>query len=209
VCILAFNVQGFRAGVDRVADVLAATDPDVALFNEVVRRPGAALARMTRRRFVFGATRRWRAFGNAILLRDPPTRTIRGRFTFSPPFQRRGFVGALRSDGVLVVATHLGTSGEERVRHVAEFLRAVDGYERVVIGADCNEGAGGPTVAIMKERFIDVFDRVGEGMGETFPADAPLHRIDYVFCSLTLTPSRAAVVPLIASDHLAVVADID
>lgn len=207
--VLVFNVQSLRAGVERVAEVIRRTDPDVALLNEVVRRPGAKLARMTNRRFVFGPTRRWLGFGNAILVRDRPIHTIRRRFGLTPPFQRRGFVGALRSDEVLVVATHLGTSGEERGRHAEELLRALEAHDRIVVGADCNEGPNGPAVGILRERFTDAFATAGEGDGETFPADAPLHRIDYVFCSPSLTPRRAAVVPLIASDHLAVVADID
>jgi endonuclease/exonuclease/phosphatase family metal-dependent hydrolase len=78
----------------------------------------------------------------------------------------------------------------------------------VVVGGYLNDRPGGPATRLHFERFTDVFAKVGEGNGETFPATAPLHRIDYVLCSPDLTPVRATVVTLVASDHLAVLAEI-
>ena len=195
--------------MDRVAEVIRATDPDVALLNEVLGGAGSRLARATNRHLVFGMTLPLQRFGNAVLLRGRPGRVVRGRFSRTKGLERRGFVGTDRGDGCLVVAAHLSTRHEDHARHASELLHAVEDYDRVVLGCDLNEGPGGPAGQVIRARFTDAFVAKGKGSGETFPADAPMYRIDYVFCSRSLTPRRAAVVPLIASDHLAVIADID
>jgi vancomycin resistance protein VanJ len=86
-------------------------------------------------------------------------------------------------------------------------IETLAAYEPVVLGGDLNERPHRGAVAILSTRFVDAFERAGEGSGETFPATAPLHRIDYVLCSHDLGPVKAAVVPIVASDHLAVAVD--
>ena len=206
--VLAFNVQGFRAGGERIAEMIRATDPDVALLTETRRRPMRALARATGRHIVFAAARRFRGEGTAILARAPLHDARRLRFAPTAGFERRCMVAARAAEDVLFVALHLGLSGAERARHAAELIAALPASDRIVIGGDLNEPPGGNAYALLAAAFTDVFASAGEGSGETFPADAPLERIDFVFCSRSLTPVRAAIVPLVASDHLAVVAEI-
>jgi endonuclease/exonuclease/phosphatase family metal-dependent hydrolase len=201
------NVQGFRDGVDRVSKVIDATDPDVVMLNEAFRGATKRLASETGRFAVFGATRPLRAFGNAILLRESPRakrRLVLKRTLGSAP---RAAV-AVASGGAAFVATHLGLSGEERVRHVMQLVAWLERYPKVIIAGDLNEGPDQPAARYLAASYRDVFAEVGEGSGETYPAIGPLHRIDYVFCSRSLTPLRASVVPIAASDHLAVAAEI-
>ena len=206
--VLTLNVQSFRAGVDRIAEVIRATDPDVVALQEAYRRPSRALARSTGLGLIFGARRPLRRFGNALLARDPMRDPLRVRFTKTAALARRAAVVAVLPSGIAVASLHLGLSQTERERHAAELLRALGRYERVVLCGDINESPGGAAYRLLAARFTDVFASAGEGTGETFPAAALRERIDYVFCSRDLTPVRAAVVPIVASDHLAVVAEI-
>jgi endonuclease/exonuclease/phosphatase family metal-dependent hydrolase len=120
----------------------------------------------------------------------------------------RGAVIVAGPGGVTFVATHLGLSAPDRQSDARALLAALEDISSVVVGGDLNDRPGGPATQLLLERFTDVFAAAGEGTGETFPATAPLHRIDYVLCSPALKPVRAAVVPIVASDHLAVLAEI-
>ena len=206
--VLTLNVQGFREGTDRVVSVIRATDPDVVTLNEAFRGATKRLAKETGRVAVFGVTVVLRGFGNAILLRDPPRLKRRFLFHHTRGFQRRGAVAATTHDGVTFVAVHLGLDREERVRHAIHLVDALQLFPAVVLGGDLNEGPNRPAVQFVAASYRDAFGEAGEGSGETFPAAEPRYRIDYVFCSRKLTPVRAAVVPIVASDHLAVVAEL-
>jgi endonuclease/exonuclease/phosphatase family metal-dependent hydrolase len=208
VRVLTLNVEGFAAGVDRVAEVIRATDPDVALLAEAWRSPSRRLAATTGRHLAFGATRRVRRFGNAVLLRERPVIARRVVLSRARGREPRGATFATAPDGVTYVATHLGLSASDRERDARALLAALDGVGPLVVGGDFNDRPGGPATRLLAERFTDAFEVSGGGSGDTFPASAPLYRIDYLFCSRELTPTRAAVVPIVASDHLAVVADI-
>jgi endonuclease/exonuclease/phosphatase family metal-dependent hydrolase len=208
VRVLALNVQGFRAGVDRVAEVIRATDPDAALLTEVRPRIARRLAGLTNRHLAFGPTRRFRRFGNAVLLRDRPVSVRSVLLSRTRGLEPRGAVIVAGRNGVTFVATHLGLSASDRQRDARALLAALEGTSPVVLGGDLNDRPGGPATRLLFELFTDVFSVAGEGSGDTYPANAPLHRIDYVLCSPSLTPVNAAVVPIVASDHLAVVAEI-
>ena len=206
--VLAFNVQGFRAGVDRVAEVIRATDPDVAMLAEVRARPARRLASATGRRLVFAPTLRLRRFGNALLLRDRPVSVRRVVLSRTRGAEPRGAVIVAGPGGVTFVATHFGLSPPDRLRAAKALLATLADISPAVIGGDLNDRPSGPAARLLLERFTDSFAVAGKGSGATFPATSPLHRIDYVLCSRDLNPLRAAAVPIIASDHLAVLAEI-
>jgi endonuclease/exonuclease/phosphatase family metal-dependent hydrolase len=208
VRVLTLNVQGFREGVDRVGQVIRATDPDAVMLNEAFRGPTMRLAAENGRVVVFGATRPLRGFGNAILLREPPHVKRRFMFRRTRGYAPRGAIAAGTASGIMFVAVHLGLSGDERVQHALQLVGVLERYTKVVIAGDLNEGPDGPAVRVVAGSYHDVFAAVGEGSGDTFPMSDPLYRIDYVFCSGGLTPARATVVPIVASDHLAVLAEI-
>lgn len=207
--VLTLNIASCRAGVDRVAGLLRTIDPDVAMLTEVARGQERALAQALGERVaVKGSTLRVRGYGNAILLHEPPRDVRRIRFPRMRPFERRGMVFATLRSGVTVAATHLGLGGVQRLHNAGLVIRALGERDPVILAGDLNEEPGGPAIALLLERYVDAFAVAGEGTGETFPSDAPLRRIDYVLCSSSLTPVKAAVVPIVASDHLGVVADI-
>jgi endonuclease/exonuclease/phosphatase family metal-dependent hydrolase len=209
VRVLTLNAQGFRDGVDRAAAVIRATDPDVAMLNEVFRGPTKRLAAESSRVSVFGSTRFLRGFGNALLLRERPRTERRFMLRRTYGYAPRGAVVAVAKSGIAFVAVHLGLEREERVRHAVELVDALRVYTMVVLAGDLNEGPDHPAARVVAGSYRDAFAAAGEGRGETFPASDPLHRIDYVFCSSELKPVRATVVPIAASDHLAVIVEIE
>jgi endonuclease/exonuclease/phosphatase family metal-dependent hydrolase len=207
VRVLTLNVQGFRDGIDPVAALIRSTDPDAVAINEAFRGETKRLAQRSGRVSVFGTTRPLRGFGNAILLREPPRNTRRLVFGRTRGYAARGAV-AVASGGVAFVATHLGLSDEERVRHAMQLVTWLEPYEKVVLAGDLNEGPDEPAARYLTASYRDAFAEAGEGSGETYPASDPLHRIDYILCSRSLTPVRASVVAIAASDHRAVTAEI-
>ena len=48
------------------------------------------------------------------------------------------------------------------------------------MGGDFNEGPEGPAVRWLSDRMWDCFVTAGDGPGETFRADGPTARIDYL-----------------------------
>ena len=206
--VATYNIQSCRAGVERVAHVLRATGAEVFMLTEVRRAHLRPLARAMSMHATFGRTWRWRPFGNAILTKESHRRVLHLRFTRTPDRQPRGMVAVRLDSGVTLAATHLGLSPDERVRHAKEALERLSSVrDPVVLGGDLNDLPTGPAVRILLERFRDSFPPVGAETALTHPADAPVRRIDYVLVS-GLTVHKAMVVPLIASDHLPVVADI-
>ncbi len=206
--IATFNIQSCRAGVERVAEVLRATGADALTLTEVRRPHLKQLARAVGMHATFGQTWRLRPFGNAVLTKEPHRRVLHVRFSRTPDRQPRGMVAVRLESGVTIAATHLGLSSDERFRHAGEIVEAVSRIsDPVVIGGDLNDHPPSRVVGVLLRRFRDSFPAVGPEQSLTYPAGAPTARIDYVLVS-GLEVRAAAVLPLIASDHLAVVAEL-
>jgi endonuclease/exonuclease/phosphatase family metal-dependent hydrolase len=214
--LISFNVRSFRAGWTAARDVLADLTPDVVLLQEC--RSGRVALRLADALGMEGVTshRPFSRLRNGVLYRAPWRVTDLNVRKLSREGRtlRRGFVAAhLWQPGIRLtaVSVHLGLSDRERERHAREltdFLSVVK--SPTVLGADLNEGPTGAAARWVAERFYDAFAQAGEGSGETFPAEQPTARIDYVFVSDELRVERAWV-PDIArvSDHRPVVADVD
>jgi endonuclease/exonuclease/phosphatase family metal-dependent hydrolase len=77
---------------------------------------------------------------------------------------------------------------------------------------DFNATAGMPEMRVLTGGLVDAWPTAGARCGNTFPSPFPYRRIDYVLHSRACRALVAGVVgslpARIASDHLAVVADI-
>jgi endonuclease/exonuclease/phosphatase family metal-dependent hydrolase len=220
VRVLLYNVRGFRDGADLVARVVQHFSPDILLLNETGGR--LRLRRFAKTVGMRAARDPWSPFRrrvkNAVLVR-PPLRIIGRtlhRFPESARFYPRGaLVAHVGRSGfrMWAIAMHLGLRPRERIRHAKELMRIVRGLAGPVIaGGDLNETPSGRAVGYLTERLWDAWLLGGDVAGETFPAEEPTARIDYLFVSEGIRVERAIVPPMPdvreASDHRPVVAEL-
>lgn len=230
--VVTFNIRHGRgrSGVDlrRTAATLAALDADVICLQEVDRhyseRSGwadqaADLAAALGMTAVYGVALRRaavepggrpREYGNAILSRTAVGRHRVVALPGRPRSEPRSVVIASLADGLHVACAHLQhDSAAARVEQIAVLVGALGSDGPVVLAGDLNASPDAPELAVLRERLVDCWHRVGRGRGATFPSRFPVRRIDYVFASAELRPVAADVVPTDASDHRALVVDLE
>jgi endonuclease/exonuclease/phosphatase family metal-dependent hydrolase len=213
--VVLLNLQGLRAGVDRVARGLRELEPDVLLLQECGSR--RSLGRLAHELSMEGRSSH-RPFGrvrNAVLARRPwrmgeASMLALSREGRSSP---RGAVAVgLRAGGATLTAItgHLGLAPVERARHARELTDAYASLRGpVLLGLDVNEGPTDPAFRWIAERWFDAFAAAGDGPGETFPAARPTTRIDALFVNDRVRILRASVGPAGLSDHRPVTADLE
>jgi endonuclease/exonuclease/phosphatase family metal-dependent hydrolase len=219
--VLVYNVRQFRDDAGLVARVVERFAPDVVLMTESGGR--LRLRRFARAVGMEKARDPWSPFRrrvkNAVLVRRP-WRILDHRlhrFAGSARFYPRGaLVAHLDREGLRIWAAtvHLGMRPAERRDHAEQLtgiLRALNGP--LVVGGDLNELPGGKAVAHLTHRLLwDVWLLGGDVSGETYPADEPTARIDYLFVSAGIRVERAIVPPIpdahAASDHRPIVAEL-
>lgn len=218
--VVVYNVRGFRDGLDTVAAVAGAYEPDLVLLNESgarrhLRRLAAKLGMDTAGDPMTPFQRRVK---DAVLVR-PPWRIVSHRmhrFELSQRLYPRGaLIAQLGRSGyrLWAIAVHLGLSPAERRRHARELTDVAAGLVGpVVIGGDFNEGPDRKAVGWVADRFWDAWLLGGDVSGETFPARDPTARIDYLFVSEGISVDRVLVPEgpeaRSASDHRPVVAEL-
>ena len=218
--VVTYNVRGFRDGRDRVADVVRRLEPDVLLLQETG-------ARRHLRRFAEGVGMRvgrdpWsplrRRVKNAVLLAEPWrfTSIELERFATARRWYPRGALVARITSGaevVWAVAVHFGLGGAERSAQAASLMDLARGLDGglVIVGGDLNATPDMRAVVRIAHDLRDAWSHAGQGEGATFPAFAPVARIDYVFVGHPVTIVRAIVGAegsTDASDHLPVAVDL-
>ena len=209
-----------RRDLDRIAAVIAETEPDVVGLQEVIRdngRPDADQAAYLAHRLgmtvVMGETRAHGTgtYGNAVLTRLRVLKSTRCDLSCGLREPR----GALRVDlavadtALHVFNCHFGLAFRERraqLELLASFIRdASCGGPRVVMG-DFNEWHRGPVTRGLKLEFSSPMRR----MRRTHPAMFPLFRLDRIYWDVELQGEEFLVhrtrLARLASDHLPVVA---
>ena len=217
--------------LDRVAELARAHGADVVLLQEVDRlttRSGGvdqleALAERTALHGVFGRTLDYQGgeYGIALLSRYPVTAHALVPLPTEPPQPRAGgsreprgaLVATLAAPGgpLHVVNTHLDASGDttwrmqevRRLAQLADSLRATGAP--VVVGGDLNATPESAVIGTLAAAGLrDGWAACGgEGAGLTFPARAPVKRIDYLFLAPGVACRGARVLASEASDHRA------
>jgi len=155
---------------------------------------------------------------DAVLVRSP-WRLIehrQRRFEGGPWLYPRGaLIATLERDAARLraISTHLGLHPRERLAHAKALTALVDDTGTpVVAGGDLNERPDGRAVGFLSEHLRDAWLLGGDADGETFPADEPTARIDYLFVSEDIVVERVLVPPgpdaRKASDHRPLVAEL-
>jgi endonuclease/exonuclease/phosphatase family metal-dependent hydrolase len=146
---------------------------------------------------------------NAILTRLPVAEWSSTALPVQPGKEQRRLVhAAVLVEGQLVHVfdTHLDhTSAALRRIQIRAVKRLISAYadQPVVLGADLNASADGPTLRVIRSSLEDAWESAGKGSGDTVPAGQPRSRIDYVLHNTWLSARSARVLPTGASDHRA------
>lgn len=162
-----------------------------------------------------------REFGVALLSRLPivgfSNHEITRLSTQQPnpvPAPLPGFLEAkidLRGVGVRVFDTHLDYRSDPSVRRqqVADMLAYIgNSSEPTLLFGDLNAPPDAPELKPLLEKLHDAWPP-SAGPGFTYPAEAPIRRIDYVLMSEQFRVKSASVPVTPASDHRPVVVELE
>lgn len=216
VRVMSYNVRSLRDDPDAVAAVIRCVRPDVVCLQEAPRfwRRRARCARLARLSEMFVAGGGRDAGANLLLvgLRAHVLRAQPVLFPRRPGLHQRGVMLAVLRIGaakLAVAGTHLSLDPAERLEHAAlvvDLLKGL-GEPNALLAADVNDVPGSPAWAALTTKLNDV-----AADEPTFPATAPVRRIDGLFASTGLTPVGHPGIdgPLVAraSDHRPVVVDL-
>jgi len=218
-----------------VAELVRRTGADLVLLQEVdrdTRRSGrvdqpAVLAERTGYHVAFGSALDYDdgKYGVAVLSRWPIVADTLIHLTVTPVQPRAG--GSHEPRGVLrvvvdapagrlvVLNTHLDPSGDDRWRRqeadsvVSLAAQARRGERLVIVGGDFNST---PESDVQKQvragGLRDAWDECASGDGFTYPAEAPVKRIDYLYLTGDLRCVAARVIETRVSDHRPLLVDV-
>jgi endonuclease/exonuclease/phosphatase family metal-dependent hydrolase len=228
--VMSYNVH-VGIGVDkhldlrRVADVINRERPDLVGLQEVdvgVRRTNrvdqlAELARLTGMHAAFAPNLEFQGgwYGVTVLSRFPILKTEHKLFDHLREAERRGCLRVEVEAGgrrLSFVTTHLDYQHRDNRRlETEQLLAALSGVRSpLVVAGDFNDEPTGDSYKLMLTRFADAWAaNSSQGDGLTYPADKPVKRIDYLFHTAAFRTRRAWVVESLASDHRAVMAEIE
>jgi endonuclease/exonuclease/phosphatase family metal-dependent hydrolase len=240
--LLSYNIHKCIGGVDRrydpdrIVDVIAHYQPDLALLQEVdefakrsngdrqVDILGDPLGFHHRTYFANVKLRRGGAYGNAILSRFPLTETSNIDVTI-PPKKRRSILHAryrIRlSNGngngartLHVYNLHLGLSGIERRLQLRKFLEShpfvgLNHRTPIIIAGDFNDVWG----TLGRKLLVPAGFRGLQRPLRTFPAYAPIRALDSIYVrgdvDIRSVHRPRLLLAKRASDHLPLIAEME
>jgi endonuclease/exonuclease/phosphatase family metal-dependent hydrolase len=231
--IVTWNIQGGkgmdgRRSITRIAELLRELDADVICLQEVHQQlpwswfqdQPKKLERLLDYKVIFGPAYRLGigAYGNAVLSRLPvrsvshykmPNDIECRRDTFSWAV-RRGLMQVIvetPQGPVAVMNTHWSLVANDRLASAEAIGEIVSQtLEPVILAGDLNARPNAAEIELLRNRTCLV-DAGALMDTPTFRADNPTARIDYVFHSPTLEIRKLEVIPTLASDHLALIAE--
>ncbi|MEA1833118.1 endonuclease/exonuclease/phosphatase family protein [Methylobacterium durans] len=237
--LMSYNIRHCR-GLDgavspaRIAEVIAACEPDVVALQEVDvgrRRTGGLdqaeeIARLLDMRHHFHPALQVleERYGDAILTTRPASLVKAGALpglARRPGLEPRGALWvevAVGGGRLQILNTHLGLSGRERVAQVEallgpDWLGGNLARAPFVLVGDLNATPLSRAYRRLAARLTDARRLARRpARGATFPSRCPVLRLDHVFVSAGVTAERVGVVrgalPRLASDHLPLLAEL-
>jgi endonuclease/exonuclease/phosphatase family metal-dependent hydrolase len=226
-----------KIDIDRIADLITEEKVDIVAMQEVDRGVERSkkidiitkLADMTGMTYAFGKTLDFQGgdYGNAILTRVPIFEERNVLFRKSPGAEQRGvllLVLGIAGEEIIIANTHLDSQSDDSVRlaSLGELKSSLRGESPrvLILCGDFNDTPSSRVVTLLKEEYLDTWEKAGTWEGFTFPADEPKKRIDFVFtnhsrkpdstiAAIHLRPLTARVVKSFASDHLPLVVEFE
>jgi endonuclease/exonuclease/phosphatase family metal-dependent hydrolase len=236
VRVMSYNIQAGAGHLDSTAAAIRALSPDIVALQEVdvhwaershfadqATELGRALGMQVRFAPIYmiaSPPAPPREFGVALLSRFPIVGFRNDRLTrlstqdSNPvPTVMPGLLEAMidvSGQRVRFFTTHLDYRADPRVRmeQVAEMIRYIGGVTSPTIAAgDLNATPDAAELAPLLRLLHDTWLPTA-GSGLTYPANAPVKRIDYVLVSPHFSVQSASVPITTASDHRPVVVDL-
>ena len=196
---MTYNIR-HGVGLDRVLDlertarVIQVVDPDILILNEVDHGTERAfevlqadsLGKILGMHAVFGRSIDYDGgeYGNALLSRFPVLDfRVHDLSTDTILEGRSVFISALdlAGDTLLVLGTHLGLKAEERREQIAGIIHKLPSSQQLILAGDFNFEPDSETYRTLTMRLRDGILEVTAKPENTFPADHPDRRIDYIF----------------------------
>ncbi len=219
--VMTWNIAAGHGDLPQIARVIRDAAPDVAALQEVDvhwdARSGfadqaARLAEATGMQVRFGPIYQLpgsgdsaptREFGVAILSRYP---IVDSRNHVIPRLSTQSIATEPQPmPGFLEVAIDAG-GARVRALQVSATLDLIAGLrEPAILAGDLNAPPAAPELAPLFRRLKDVWSA---GDGFTYPAAAPVRRIDYVLVSDAFQVREARTLPVSSSDHRPVIAEL-
>lgn len=201
--ILTYNIhhgEGMDGKLDipRIAALINAQHPDVVALQEVDRGvartrgrdlPGE-LAKLTGLHMVFSKNIEYQGgeYGNAILSLHPILTSTNLHYRMLRAGEQRGLLQTtidLDGETIAFMATHLDYRPDpaERLSNVGQIksVAAEHAGQLTIVAGDFNDHPQGEVHRVMKEMFLDAWERGGTGDGFTYSSIQPKSRIDYVY----------------------------
>jgi len=237
--VMTYNIRSGNDDLSKTASAIAAESPDIVALQEVdvhwaprskfadqATELGGRLHMQVSFAHIYDlppanpADPR-REFGVAILSNYPVSSSINHAITrlstqeTNPvPAAMPGFLETrieVRGTTVRVFDTHLDYRSDSRVREqqVRDMLTFIGGAETpTILMGDLNASPDAHEIQALRNRLDDAWpDR--DGSGFTYPAEAPVKRIDAVLVSGHFRVRSAKVPVTLASDHRPVVAELE
>lgn len=236
--VMSFNIAAGNGDLDAIVATIRASGADVIALQEVdvhwsarsgfidqATTLGARLGMQVRFAPIYRLPPALdsappREYGVALLSRHPvlafANRMLTRRSTqdpAAPPAPMPGLLDAtleIAGEHVHVLDTHLDYRADPAVRHqqVAEMLALIGASDvPTILMGDLNAPPAAPELAPLFARLTDSWP-AGAGPGFTYPAKAPVRRIDFVLTSRHFRAVAATVPATLVSDHRPVVVDL-
>jgi vancomycin resistance protein VanJ len=219
--VMTFNVEKFRAfKPEQVAAVIRKANPDIVCLQEVAPLDAPRLIPKTFHQALPGYQ---------VIQRGETAIVTKYPVSFGAVFALRGGEGGrpaqmatimVGRQPVSVICVHMqyfpwdGSLGisqasdnfMKETRSLEDLVR--DPGISTIIAGDFNTVPHGRVHRMLRKYLQDCFAETGRGFGFTMPASFPLRRLDYVYAGRGLKPLRTWVASSIASDHRAVISDL-
>lgn len=236
--VMTYNIRSGNGDLARTAEAIRASGPDLVSLQEVdvhwaersgfvdqASELGNRLHMQVRFARIYhlpgtGSAQPPREFGVALLSRYPiiawrnDTLTRLSTQEKEPvPTPMPGLLEAevdVNGTTVRVFNTHLDYRSDPRVRQqqITELLGYIgEPSVPTLVFGDMNAKPDAPELQPLLQRLHDTWS-ASDGPGPTYPAEAPVERIDYVLVSRQVRVRSAAVPVTEASDHRPVVVDL-
>jgi vancomycin resistance protein VanJ len=229
VRVMTWNVMGLDGDPDGVLAAIRRERPDVLMIQEANRAHGPEpvtwlLTRLSGWHSVRG--------GDVAILAPYPLAAPR-QFTLGPrDTSRVALLTSLRVDGheLSVLTVHFNTGlprqpfervwdhprrnmteaaavRKEQADHLMEIVAHIG--HPLILGGDFNSPPDAYACQVLSPPLRSAFTAAGTGFGWTFPSPHPVLRIDHLFVSREFEARSSRVLPVLASDHRPLVADLD